>query len=312
MTTLLDSLLSVLPVVLLFALGYGLQKLRFFTPSSIADMKKLVSHLALPALMFQAFSSIEIQASYMTLVVIIFFTCAFMVLMGRILAKPVGVPSPFFSFMMGGFEMGMLGYALFLSLYGQEHLGKMALIDLGQVVFVFFVLMALLIKERDGVQSPWMLIRRFVTSPVIIAIFAGIVTSLVKDFVTAGALLKSLGSFIAMMASLTVPLIAITIGYGITIQRIGLINSIKTIAVRKILALVLFFIISNLVVDRLLGMPAMYRYAMMVMFLTPPPFIIAIFMKQEDKKNADYVANTLSLDTVVSIVLIIAMSAFYR
>jgi hypothetical protein len=55
----------------------------------------------------------------------------------------------------------------------------------------------------------------------------------------------------------------------------------------------------------------MYRYAMMVMFLTPPPFVISIFMKQDDKPNMDYVANTLSLDTVVSILLIITMAAVY-
>jgi hypothetical protein len=40
----------------------------------------------------------------------------------------------------------MLGYAIFIAVYGMEEIDKLALIDLGQVLFVFFVLMALLMK----------------------------------------------------------------------------------------------------------------------------------------------------------------------
>jgi len=50
----------------------------------------------------------------------------------------------------------------------------------------------------------------------------------------------------------------------------------------------------------------------MVMFLTPPPFVISIFMKQDDRENMDYVSNTLSLDTVVSVLMIIVMALLYR
>lgn len=307
----LETLLSVLPVLLLFALGFTLQKVGFFSPRSIGEMKKLVSHLALPALMFQAFLSIEVEPRYLILVGLVFATCALMVFLGRLFAKPAQVKSPYFSLMMGGFEMGMLGYALFLGLYGQEHLGKIALVDLGQVVFVFFVLMALLIKERGDISSPVALVKQFVTSPVIIAIFSGLVASVLKHHITAGPFLTSIGEFIDMLSRLTVPLIAITIGYGISFQREGLALSFKTILVRKLLSLVFVLVLNTLVVDRLLGMAPMYRYAMMVMFLTPPPFVISIFMKQDDKENMDYVANTLSLDTVVSVLLIIVAAVFY-
>ncbi len=69
--------------------------------------------------------------------------------------------------------------------------------------------------------------------------------------------------------------------------------------------------INSVIVESLLQLDRIYSYAMMVMFLTPPPFVISIFMKQRDKENMDYVANTLSLDTVVSIIFIIVASALY-
>ncbi|HKL59923.1 MAG TPA: permease, partial [Sphaerochaeta sp.] len=230
---------SILPILLLFVLGFILQKSKSFSEPTIAGIKRIVSDLALPALMFQAFSTLEIEGSYLILVVTIFFVCLLMVLLGKALAKPLGMKSPYFPLMMGGFEMGMLGYALFISVYGIEHLGKLALVDLGQVLFVFFVLMALLIKERDGVHNTKVLLRQFLTSPVIIAICAGILVSLFGKSLEPNALFTALGEFIALLANLTVPLIAISIGYGIHIKGEGLAKAFKTILVRKVLLVAL-------------------------------------------------------------------------
>ena len=302
---------SILPILLLFILGFILQKSKSFSEPTIAGIKRIVSDLALPALMFQAFSTLEIENSYLILVITIFMVCLLMVLLGKALAKPLGMSSPYFPLMMGGFEMGMLGYALFISVYGTEHLGKFALVDLGQVLFVFFVLMALLIKERDGVHNTKVLLRQFVTSPVIIAIFLGILVSLFAKDIELNNLFLSLGEFIDLLASLTVPLIAISIGYGIHIKKDGLALAFKTILVRKGLLIILALLINRFLVGGLLGMPAIYRYAVLVMFLTPPPFIITIFMRPGDKESADYVDNTLSMDTLVSIIMVMVATAIY-
>lgn len=302
---------SILPILLLFVLGFILQKSKSFSEPTIAGIKRIVSDLALPALMFQAFSTLEIESSYLLLVITIFLVCLVMVLLGKALAKPLGMKSPYFPLMMGGFEMGMLGYALFISVYGVEHLGKLALVDLGQVLFVFFVLMALLIKERDGVHNTKVLLRQFLTSPVIIAIFAGILVSLFGKHLEPNPLVTALGEFISLLANLTVPLIAISIGYGIHIRKEGLAKAGKTILVRKVLLVAIALLINHFLVDGLLGMSAIYRYAVLLMFLTPPPFIVTIFMKRGDKENADYVDNTLSMDTLVSIILVMVATTIY-
>ena len=302
---------SILPILLLFVLGFILQKSKSFSEATIAGIKRIVSDLALPALLFQAFSTVEIESKYLLLVMTIFMVCLLMVLLGKALAKPLGMKSPYFPLMMGGFEMGMLGYALFISVYGIEHLGKLALVDLGQVLFVFFVLMAFLIKERDGVHNKKVLLRQFLTSPVIIAIFLGIIVSLVGKNIEPNPFILALAEFIDLLAKLTVPLIAISIGYGIHIKGEGLAKALKTILVRKVLLLILALIINHFLVDNLLGMSAIYRYAVLLMFLTPPPFIITIFMKTGDKENADYVDNTLSIDTLVSILSVMAATAMY-
>jgi hypothetical protein len=156
-----------------------------------------------------------------------------------------------------------------------------------------------------------MLLRQFITSPVILAILAGLLASLIGPLVTVGPVLGTLGRFVSMVASLTVPLIAITIGYGIHIKREGLLLSLKTIAVRKVLLIIIALAINHFLIDAVLHMDAMYRYALLVMFLTPPPFVISIYMAQDDRQDADYVANTLSLDTLISVLMVVVAAAVY-
>jgi predicted permease len=295
----------------LFILGFLLQRGSTLTQASVAGAKRIVSDLALPALLFQAFSSLEIESKYLILVVTIFLVCLLMVLLGKALAKPLHMETPYFPLLLGGFEMGMLGYALFLSIYGSEHVGKMALIDLGQVLFVFFVLMAFLIRERDGAHTTKALLKQFITSPVILAIGGGIVVSLVGTWFSPHPIWTAIDEGISLLASLTTPLIALSIGYGIHIKKEGLSWSLKTIMVRKLVLLGLALLINHFLIDRLLGMDTIYRYALIVMFLTPPPYVVTIYMRPNDKVNADYVDNTLSLDTLVSIVMVMFAAVLY-
>jgi hypothetical protein len=58
-------------------------------------------------------------------------------------------------------------------------------------------------------------------------------------------------------------------------------------------------------------MEAIYRYALLVMFLTPPPFVVTIYMRPNDTVNADYVDNTLSLDTLISILMVMLVAVLY-
>ena len=306
-----NIILSVLPVLLFFLLGYILKTIGFLKEGSSSDIKKIVSGLALPALLFQAFASMEMEARYLILIALIFAICGLMLLAGRAAAGLFKIKSPYWTLMMGGFEMGMLGYALFLSIYGNEHLSKIALMDLGQVLFVFFVLMALLIREREGSSSAAQLVKSFISSPVIIAIFAGLAVSGLKHVVSPNALTDSLGGFITLLGNLTVPLISLMIGYELSLKKEGMAQALKTILFRKALLLILALLMNRFLIRGFMQLDRIYEMALLTMFMLPPPFVVSIYMKQEDRENLDYVNNTLSLSTVVSVAVIIVMSVIY-
>ncbi|QEN08773.1 permease [Oceanispirochaeta crateris] len=307
----IDTFLSILPVLLFFSLGILLRKKKFLKENSSQDIKKIVSTLALPALLFQAFASISFEASHLLLVITIFLICLMMVLIGRVTARILKIRTPYWPLMMGGFEMGMLGYALFLSIYGKEHIAQFALMDLGQVLFVFFVLMTLLIREKEGNSSPKSILLSFLKSPVILAIFAGLITGMIKPLVDPNSLTTALGEFLTLTGNLTVPLISLMIGYELNFKKSGMTLALMTIMVRKTLLIGLAFLVNTLIIRNYLGLDRIYEMALLTMFLLPSPFVISIYMKQEDKENLDYVNNTLSLSTIISVCLLILLTILY-
>jgi malate permease and related proteins len=305
------QILAILPILLLFLLGYVLKKIRFFSDGSINQIKRIVTELALPALLFRAFSSLSIEGRYLIMVPLVYLVCVVMVSFGKLLAKFLKIKSPYFPILMGGFEMGMFGYALIIAFYGQEHLGKSAFIALGQVFFVFSILVSMLFQARDGKQTPWTLLSRLLKSPIIWGVFAGLIVGALRNVINPTPFFTSMDNFLALLGGLTVPLIAITIGYGIQIKKTGLLLSLATIAIRKSLLLVFALLINHYIVDGLLNMESMYRYALLLMFLTPPPFIISILARDDEYNSLDYVSNTISLDSLISVFLVLIATTIY-
>lgn len=302
--------LNLLPILGLFALGFVLKRVRFLAPSAVESLKRLVVNISLPALLFIAFSTLRLEARFFIVVLAVFAVCGIMVVLGRFIGRLLGIASPYFAVLMGGFETGMIGYAIFIAVFGSENVSTLALVDFGQVTFVFFVLVAILTALKGERPRARVLLLRLVSSPVIIAIFAGLAVGLIESVAHFGhtRVYGTFRAFLNLLANLTVPLICIVIGYQLEITRRHLWLPLFTIAVRTALLLGFAFMVSGLILDRLLHLPAMYRNALFTMFILPPPFVIPLFMRQEDTENLQYVSNTLSIGTLVSTAVFMGMS----
>jgi len=314
MTNSFDIVFSVLPIFGLFVFGHLLQRLQFFTLAAVRDLKKFVVSVTLPCLLFIAFSQLELELRLLAIVVIVFAVCAVMVAIGHLIAKSLHIASPYFPLLFGGFETGMLGYAIFIAVYGFHAVDKLALVDLGQVVFVFFVLMALLIKLRDGVQRPAQLVQMFLTSPVIFAILAGMLVSVLNNApaVASSRTYEAFNNLMTMLGNVTVPVICLVIGYEFQLDVKTLRLAALTILARTTLLLGLALLINKIIFAHFLQIDPLYEYALLTMFVLPPPFVIALFLKDDDTANRQYVINTLSLSTIVSLIVFIVVMMVYE
>lgn len=149
-----DAFSRVLPVLLLVGLGAWFRRTGFLGTAAVDGLRKLVLNVTLPAALFLAFLGTEMEARYAVIVLSVFGACLLMLAAGPWLRRGVGVKSEAMPNLMAGFEAGMIGYALYAAIFGADALFRFAVVDLGQVLFVFFVLAPVVMRWASGQAPP--------------------------------------------------------------------------------------------------------------------------------------------------------------
>jgi predicted permease len=309
----IDAFSKVLPILLLFALGLFLQRRKFFKPDALDGLKKIVLNLALPSALFLAFSKVNFEGRYLLIAAIVFVACWGVLLLGRLIQPASRLKSPYFPALLTGFEAGMLGYALYNSVYGADNLYKFGVIDLGQVVFVFFVLVNWLRRRESQAQPVGAIVRGFLTTPPITAILLGIAANAlgVTAILNSGAIGQSVLRTLEMLAALTSPLIALLIGYEMRLEFGQLSAPLRTVLIRLAIWIPLGVLFSSFVIDRALGLDRGFQAAVLTMVVLPPPFVIPLYLHKADQDDRAYVVNTLSLSTLVTLFAFAIVSVLF-
>jgi len=313
---LVDAFSRVLPVLLLFGFGALLRQGAVIRPETVDDLRVLVVKFTLPAALFQTFLRVSLEARYIVIVVSVFGACLIALGLGRLTGRLIRVQSPLLPALMTGFEAGMLGYAIYGATFGAKELYHFAIVDIGQVMFVFFVLATFLIRGSTGLTPSLRTTAiSFARTPVIVAILAGMLGSAVGlgAVLDGGSPGRAILETVAFVAALTTPLIAIVIGYGTRLSRASLGWPLRTVAVRMAFWVVLAIAFDVLVVDGVLHLDRLMQAAVLTMAVLPPPFVIPLFVAPDSRWAADreYATNTLSLATVATLGAFALVAAAY-
>lgn len=302
-----DAVGRVLPVLLLFALGALLRRRRWLAPSTVDDLRRFVLTVTLPSALFLTFLRVSLEARYLPVIATVFAACVVLLAAGGLLARLVGATSSFAWSLFTGFEAGMLGYAIYGGVFGQDNLYRFGIIDLGQVLFVFFVLATALTRQATGVRpGAAATLRAFLATPVILAILAGVAGHLVGlgDWLAGSPLTNSLLTTLGLLGACTTPIIAIVIGYATTLRPAAFRRPALAIVIRVAVWVALAVAFDRLVVEGLLGLDALFGAAVLTMAVLPPPFVIPLYMgaRATDGDRA-FVTDALSAATVLTLVV---------
>ncbi len=295
------------PIILLLFIGKWVQTSKLVAGQSVADIKKIVINFALPAVLFNSFLEVELQPSYLWFLPVIFGYCLLLYFFGVILHQRLDIQGQYFPFLTTGFEYGMIGVSLFGAAYGLDKIGKFAVVDFGQEMFIWFLYTALLVQKRDGASDTGKLLKMFASSPVIIAIFAGILLNLIglPELLDSIPLIGGLLATIDLGGSLTVPLILIVVGYGIRIDMKEFYYSARLIAIRLMVNIPAALLLNRVFIEGILGLDKGFKAALFTLLILPPPFILTLYMKPSLKEELHSVDNTLALHTIITILIFI-------
>lgn len=294
---------QLLPILILLFLGNRMRAFSFLNDATVDHLKKLVVNFTLPAILFLSFLNIKLETRYLSLAAVTFVLPILLYLAGVIIGRWTS-KREHFPFLLTGFEYGMLAVSLFGSAYGAENIGYIAIADLGHEFFIWFVFVIILTSKAGGRTNVGGVLKSFATSPIILAIVLGIVLNEVglrESLDTTpgiGAIMISLG----YLAQMTIPLILIIVGFGIRIERDGLGEVLRAVAIRAAICVPLALALNVWLIRGLLGLGPMFEAALFTLLVTPPPFIIPLFMK-DDPEEKRFVNNVLAVYTLFTVIM---------
>nr|WP_321982109.1 hypothetical protein [uncultured Cohaesibacter sp.] len=304
---------QILPILFLILAGASLRLFNVLSPQIMEGLTKLVVNLVLPSVLFTVFLDMAMKASYLGVFVVTAAICGGLYALGRIVGPKLAPNHPYFPFLMTGFEYGMLGVSLFGGAYGLQAVGYIAVVDLAHELFIWFIFAPMLMIRRDGQSDPATILKMFATSPVVIALVAGLVCNGLglSDFIKTTPVFSSLYGTMKLLAGMAIPLILLVVGYGIRIHREGLGDVLKMVALRYGILVPLALLLNMFVLDGLLGLGEPFQMAFFTLLILPPPFIIPLFMQKASESEKAYVINALAVSTVVSLALFAIYLGFH-
>lgn len=125
----------VLPIVVLLGLGMVCRRKKVFDMNGLAGLKAVVGGICLPAVLFNAFFTAHYSAAVALIFVLVYVGFGLVLGLGFALRKLAAPHGKFFPFLLTSAEGGMLGYALYGVLMGEQ--SGFAAVDLGQTVFAY-------------------------------------------------------------------------------------------------------------------------------------------------------------------------------
>lgn len=299
----MEELISrLLPILLLLVIGFISKQVKLFSDSFIEELKGLIIKIALPAVLFDAFSTMKLQVSYILLFALIFVYCCFLWVLGIGLNKYF--PKVFSRFYtkgyMTGFEFGMIGVGLFGAIWGMDKLPIIMLVGFGHELFIWFFYVLFISKSKEKSLSIFESFKQFLKMPTIIAIVLGVVVNLtgIRPHMNENVFGLSLLAVIAFLKPLTSPLILIVIGYTMVFRRTNLRETATYIFTRLFLVLSLGTIVLFLIKLLIPNIDALFTQAFYAFILLPAPYILPLYIK--NKEEAAFFTQLLVYSTVTT------------
>jgi malate permease and related proteins len=314
MNLIVEVLIKTFPVIGLILLGVLLRRISLITQDTVDGLKKIVVNIALPSALFLTFARTGFRPEYLLIAAVMFGVCLLMLGAGVGIGRKLQPGNPYYPALFAGFEAGMMGYSLFASLFGSENTYKFAVIDVGQVLFVFFVLTAFL-KSRRGEKIPVAsLMMDFFRSPVILAILLGNLlgsTGLFARFESLPAS-EAVTALLGLLGDLTRPLICLVIGYELRFSLSRARKTFLSVLIRMGILLFLAFAVNELLIKGVLHLDRTFQAAVYLMFLLPPPFVIPIYMDKSTQEKKSILLDTISLHVLMSLAAAVVLVFAFR
>lgn len=303
----LSVIQMVLPIVLLLGLGTVCRKKQLLRPEGLAGLKTVVGDLCLPVVLFNAFFTAHYSLSVVLTFLAVYLGFGAALLAGFALRRLAAPHGRFFPFLLTSAEGGMLGYALYGVLMGEQ--SGFAAVDLGQTVFAYTAFLGALTMVDGQQVSIKGMVRDIVTNKCCIGMALGILLGAagVGRWVLSGPAGGIVTGAISMLTAPTSALVLLIVGYELELDR-SLLRPVAVTVLCRLAVMGLLLAAVSFIVFRLIPYDRSLQIALMILYALPAPFIIPLFADVGDEGK--YISTTLSVHTICTVLLFAAIAAF--
>lgn len=303
----LQVLQMVLPIVALLALGMVCRRRNIFDMKGLAGLKAVVGDICLPVVLFNAFFTAKYSLSVALIFVLVYAGFALALGLGFALRKLAAPHGKFFPFLLASAEGGMLGYALYGVLMGEQ--SGFAAVDLGQTVFAYTAFLGFLSLTDGRRPTVGGLVKNMVTNKCCIGMALGILLGVlgVGEWVLAGPAAGVVTGTISMLTAPTSALVLLVVGYELDLDK-SLLRPVAVTVVCRLAVMGGLLALVSFVLFRIVPYDKGLQVALMILYALPAPFIIPLFADVGDEGK--YISTALSVHTICTIMLFAAIAAF--
>lgn len=297
----------VLPIVVMLGLGTVCRRKNVFDMKGLAGLKAVVGDICLPVVLFNAFFTANYSPAVALIFVLVYAGYALALGLGFSLRRLAAPHGKFFPFLLASAEGGMLGYALYGVLMGEQ--SGFAAVDLGQTVFAYTAFLVFLSLTDGRKPTAAGLLKNMVSNKCCVGMALGILLGVlgVGQWVLSGPAAGVVTGVISMITAPTSALVLLVVGYELDLDKSLLRPVAVTVVCRLavmggLLAAVSFILFHIVPYDKGL------QIALMILYALPAPFIIPLFA--DVREDGKYVSTALSVHTLCTILLFVAIAAF--
>ena len=299
----------VLPVLAMILLGRLCATKGILNDERHAGLKAIIGDILLPVVLFNAFFTAQYDGKLLLVFVLVFSSCLLALLAGFALKRFVKPYDRYMPLLMTSFEGGMLGYALYALIAGQDQTATYAMVDIGQTMFAYTAFLAALKSAEGGRMSPKAMVSNMVHNKACIGMTLGIVLGAlgVHKAIAPTSFGTVLAELISFITAPTSALILLVVGYQLNFSKKLMKPVAITLALRMVVMLAVFGLVS-LILFAIIPYDKLLMLALMLQYTLPAPFIIPLFADLGE--DGEYVSTSLSMGTLLSVVLFVFVAAF--
>jgi predicted permease len=291
-----DTIVQVLPLVLILFIAYGLKRLKVLSADDGGTLLKISFYLGVPPLVYRAITTADLTTAMVDVMIFPFVLVAITLLavwllrktfLKKISRKTFGVMATGAAIMNTGFLIPFIE-----KLYNADGLAQLMVLDCASGILVFSVIYAIAVSHGQDKPSLSYIAKKVLISPVTWAIVVAFVVK--ANHITTPTLVSDIVKTLSAMVS---PIILIALGLKLTFH----INKPTLLVVSIGLRMVLGFVI-GLAFVKILNISGVTAYVIMLASAAPIGFNSMLFSDME-KLDDKYAASQVSLALILAIIL---------